>query len=334
MLTLVDSRKEKIEAQNEFEKKLRAAWGRRESRKVTWRSGDGKPGNATMNIAHNGSYWFVSNKPHDGQNTKRYWNSVGRYQAGRPLQISVEINIATESDSESVAGFFAKDTLTGMVCLMHNGKIGGGKKGVGKNAFLAWSKAKPVDVFDKTGNARRGIVITHLSSSTIGDDIGRFLENVDQFKQAVRNGEAGTPTSPETDLTYDSEFSGIKKGERSREIEYLTRHGEIVDALEQWRRNQSPLTAGEKTFNTQLIDLGVCNAKNQLREVYEVKTNMARQTLYTAIGQVVVHASADVRRFIVLPTGAALPADVQRALFVLNIGELRFKMTASKVFIL
>ena len=94
------------------------------------------------------------------------------------------------------------------------------------------------------------------------------------------------------------------------------------------------MTAGEKIFNTQLIDLGVCNAKNQLREVYEVKTNLSRQTLYTAIGQVVVHARADVRRFIVLPTGAALPADVQEALSALNIAELRFEMTNAKVFIL
>ena len=38
-------------------------------------------------------------------------------------------------------------------------------------------------------------------------------------------------------MTFGSEFFGIKNGEPSQEIEYLTRHGEIVDALEQWRRN-------------------------------------------------------------------------------------------------
>lgn len=334
MLMLLDGEKEKVEVQSQFERNLRAAWGGRESRKVSWKSGNGKPGQATMDIAHNQSYWFVSNEPHDGQNTKRYWNSFGRYQTGRPLQITVEINIATESDSKNVSGFFARDVITGIVCLMHDGGVGGGKKGVGKNAFLDWSKAKSVEVLEQFGNTRHGIVITHLSSKTIGEDIARFIEKVDQFKQAVRNGIARRLPAPKTNLTYDSEFAGIKKGARSQEIEYLTRHGEIVDALKAWREKQAPFAASERTFNNQLIDLGVCNAKNQILEIYEVKTNLVRQTLYTAIGQLVVHAGADARRFIVLPSGAALPVDVQRALSILNIGALRFTMTSEKVFIL
>ncbi len=336
MLILLENKKEKIAAQKLFEDNLRHAWSERELRKVTWRSSSENPGNAMVNIAHNGKYWFFSNKPHAEQNTARYWNSVGRYQEGKSLQIIVELNIPTESNSKMVAGFFARDSITGELCLMHDGGVGGGQKGIGKSAFLSWSRAKLVPVFNSENEVREGIIVTSLESHALGQNIGRFLETVDGFKQAVRSGTVSTDAeivTEELQGSYDREFSGLKKGQRTIEIEYLTRHGDIVHELMRWRSEKHGLQNGEEIFNTTYIDLGVIGAKKQLAEVYEVKTNLMRQTLYTAIGQILVHGNHAMRRFIVLPVGDPLPDDVLRALATCGIELLRFELNSESVII-
>ena len=49
--------------------------------------------------------------------------------------IVVEINIPVIPDGR-VGGVFVRQTSTGKIYLMHHGKIGGGRKGIGKTAFL------------------------------------------------------------------------------------------------------------------------------------------------------------------------------------------------------
>jgi hypothetical protein len=83
----------------------------------------------------------------------RYWNGFGIYAADRSSQtVALQINVPTDTNSATVAGFFAEEADTGDIFLMHSGKIGGGRRGIGKSAFLTWSMAKIVDV-KSPGNA-------------------------------------------------------------------------------------------------------------------------------------------------------------------------------------
>ena len=86
----------------------------------------------------------------------------------------------------------------------------------------------------------------------------------------------------------------------------------------------------------QYIDLGVFNGSNQLIELYDVKTNAERQTLYTAIGQIIVHraGNAPIASFIVLPAGLQVPPDVGKALKTMAITVLRFAIKGDDVFIM
>ncbi|MGO8366669.1 hypothetical protein, partial [Rhizobium johnstonii] len=79
--------------------------------------------------------------------------------------------------------------------------------------------------------------------------------------------------------------------------------------------------------NSPKIDLLV-HKDGRLLEIYEVKTGIARQTLYTAIGQLAVHAAGRDRvvRSIVLPDGQDLPEDIDQALRKLSIGKLAFRV--------
>ena len=68
----------------------------------------------------------------------RYWNAfgTGHPYAGDTLHITCEICIPLSGVNRRIAGAFGEGQ-DGTVYLLHSGKIGGGKEGVGKNAFLA-----------------------------------------------------------------------------------------------------------------------------------------------------------------------------------------------------
>lgn len=333
MLRLLESKREKIAAQAELIQYLHAVWKERERRLVVWR-----PDSREMDIVHNNEYWFVSVSPNRDQNTARYWNSIGSYHENGNLQIAVEINIPIASNERMVSGFFAKDDTTGIIYLMHDGGVGGGRKGVGKTAFLAWSGEKPIPASDSQGEVRLGIVVTPIKPRVIDSHIARFAQKVLDFKQAVKNGEITDDViTTESQCSYDDyyrEFSGKKKGERSKEFEYISRHGDIVDALYQWRSRRSG--RGERIIKNAYMDLGIA-VSNKLTEIYEVKTNTDRQTLYTAIGQILVHDAVgtdSIQRYIVIPCNGSMPHDVERALKRFQIKVLHFELTDIAVRIL
>lgn len=67
----------------------------------------------------------------------RYWNIFGIQDppTHKSLSITVEINVPVEGKDRRVAAFFAKDPR-GLVYVVHSGKIGGGRTGIGKEGFL------------------------------------------------------------------------------------------------------------------------------------------------------------------------------------------------------
>jgi hypothetical protein len=329
MLALVESRNAKIDAQRRLTACLERAWGSRETRVVVWR-----PASIQMPITHNGRYWFGSLDPNQDESTPKYWNPFGRYHQSGNLQIAVEINIPTGSNSRRIAGFFAKDIETDVVYLMHDGGVGGGRQGVGRDPFLAWSSAKPEPVVDSHRALRLGIVVAPVDSRTTAGDIARFIRLVVDFKQAVSDDETVSDHARAAQRTfkdYYDEFAGRKRRRRVREVEYISRHGDIVRALCNWRQHTAK--AHERIVKNAYIDLGI-EIRGVLTELYEVKTNCDRQTLYSAIGQVVVHGefqSGTSQRFLVLPSGEQISDDIDRALTRAGISVIRFELDDDEI---
>lgn len=325
MLKLVEDRAGKIAAQQSFTKFLQTAWRLREQRRVVWR-----PSARNLDIAHDREFWFSPVRPHGDQKQPRYWNSFGTYQPEGNLQIAVEINIPTETNAWTISGFIARDEQSGMQYLMHDGGVGGGRPGIGRDAFLAWSGAQLVQVENREQRVRQGIIVTPIRQKDIGEHVARFVRLVSAFKQAAVNGELASPQATEAQRTYAAyfkEFSGRKKGRRKQEFDYISRHGDIVDALSKWRGG----VAGNSVsvVKNAYIDLGIASSKNELIELYEVKTNTDRQSLYTAIGQLIVHGASgakDIKRFLVVPHDGSLPQDVTRSLKSLGIKVLRYQI--------
>jgi len=289
----------------------------------------------TIYSAGKGRLWGSFGGLADDKSTPRYWNAFGAYDPDRRSQtIVVEINIALNSNSARVGGFFAEDVETGEVFLMHTGKVGGGQPGVGKTGFLISSKAHLTEVLEEDGSGvRTGILISKIDAVDVSGRIWKFVQDVDQFKQRVRAGELGTPQFKHQEEEFDKykkEFSGKKRGAHGGVFEYETFHGDVVQKL--YEERVSRCKPNESVHNNILIDLYV-KRDGALSEVYEVKTYVDRQVLYTAIGQLATHSvekRGSAQRILVLPQKAKIPNDIAHSLSELGIRLRRYRISGSR----
>jgi hypothetical protein len=263
----------------------------------------------------------------------RQWNSFGIYDSDRKTQfIAVEINIPLRSNSRRFAGFFARDLQTGRTYLLHDGSIGGGTEGVSRANFLIWHGSRPVDVQVPGQKPREGVVIGDIGSSSFASRLSSYVNSVQSFKDGVKSGEISQKQIKQAAKDwsdYSDEASGRKRGKRRSELDYFSYHGDVVRGLRDARAKT--LKKGERIGNNKLIDLFVSKG-DRLCEVYEVKTSLDRQSLYTALGQVTTHSFAGpeiAKRFLVLPEGD-LPDGFDRSFDEFGVEVRRFRISGGK----
>lgn len=284
-----------------------------------------RPRGAELDIVGKGSdrLYFGTRMLRDMQ---KFWNAFGIFDPDRKSQeIAVEINFSL--GNRRTAGFFAEDAKGG-IFLMHNGGIGGGKKGVGPANFLAWLKPEPIAVETEDGKVKHGILIGKLGARNLADRIESFVQSVRSFKDAVERGELETSEFQRQAnrwRQYLKEFSGRKSGVLNVDLDYVSYHGDVVDALKPWVESRVP--SGVTITNSPLIDL-LAHKAGRLTAIYEVKTSTNRQALYAGIGQLVVHGArpAGVHRHLVVPYGESIASDIETALRQLDIAMIRFRI--------
>lgn len=332
LFTLLESKREIANAQRMLQASIRRDFTKRVVRNI------GFPGGTVFDVevSTNEKYWFWSEDSHDQETHPKRLNWLGLYKDSAGLEISVEINTPYEGRDDSIAGFFGRDSESGAVYLFHTGRIGGGTKGVGKTAFLAWTDQRPVRILDSEGKPRYGVLVMPVDGKAVTRPMLRYVQSIANFKSAVRSGEVKPAilAKKEQELQlYYSESSGCRKGSRSSEIDYVSRHGDVVDALNEWRR-QAKFPKGARIVKNVLIDLGVRQA-SELTELYEVKTSTSRSAVYGAIGQLLVHGVAErCQRFIVIPHSDDLAKDLERALQRLAINIIWYELDEDSVTIL
>jgi hypothetical protein len=135
----------------------------------------------------------------------------------------------------------------------------------------------------------------------------------------------------QTYAEYYDEPSGRRRRRSIDEVEYVVRHGEIVSAL--CRRRRQNEQSNERVVKNSLIDLGI-EVDGVLTELYEIKTNCRRQTLYTGIGQIVVHdksSGGECERYLVVPSTETISPDITRAIERANIYLLRYELRGDSI---
>jgi ribosomal protein L21 len=313
-LRLIERPSEKRAAQRQLHENLSGALANQGIKSIGYQGG-----NTSHRLYSNGvgTMWYAAAPPSRDSPVPRYWNSFGIYQPGAGSQtIIVETSVPLSANTASVAGFFARDVASGDVILMHSGKIGGGRPGVGKGNFFAWAAPSLVDVEAADGRIRSAVALGSVRGSDLADRIWRYVKQVAAFKEAAVAGELNTRefrSKAAVYKRYSKEFSGRKRGHRSAALDYVTYHNDVVD--EAARLRAAALSAGEQIVKTNLIDLGVLNGAS-LVELYEVKTSCDRQSLYAGIGQLITHSCGQTgcRLFLIIPADEPVPQDVKAAL--------------------
>lgn len=325
MLEMIEDQATKEHAQALLVSLVSRVWPNRQTRFVAWR-----PSSAELQIQHNDEYWFGSMEIGKDDGVHRHWNSFGIYDPDGNLGISVEINIPINDNTRRVSGFFARDQDSETIYLMHDGGVGGGRKGIGRDAFLQASSAKPLNVRTSTG-IRIGLIVAPLETRHFEAGVSSYLSKVIAFKAAVAG---GRPPQPVYDLPagmgygdYYREFSGEKSGGGER-FTYESRHGDIVHALVDWTTSQGVSGTPQKNV---LVDLAV-RYQGSLTAVFEVKSSTDRQSLYTAIGQLMVHSAKaeGVQRYLVIPSGK-IPEDIQGCLGALSIQVIFYRIEGRSI---
>jgi hypothetical protein len=128
-------------------------------------------------------------------NEIRYWNAFGKNKPreGSILSATAEINFPWEGIDRKIGGAFAEDAW-GNIFVIHRGKIGGGKKGVGKSLFEhnyrgVWSFMEDGDSITQVA------VIGALNSGRFALQIALFVKKIEKIKSTAA-------ISPQTEMNF------------------------------------------------------------------------------------------------------------------------------------
>ncbi|MXP72842.1 hypothetical protein [Pseudomonas aeruginosa] len=234
------------------------------------------------------------------------------------LELAVQLNFPKETYNRSVAGAFVRDP-NGEIFLAHRGKLTKGHAGLPKDLVLS-QFSTTINVQD--GKQRnRVILIEGLERPQMLTKLFEFADEARSVATRIAAGQVqrGNRKSSETVITgnqkqrkakgepmtllsaYVDEFSGETKSTQPvMSGTRVVKHGAIVSAL------YKALGGGGNLRKSQAIDLAAL--RNGSVDLFEVKTSASTQSIYTAVGQLLIHGEAikarlglKVRRYLVLP---------------------------------
>jgi hypothetical protein len=292
----------------------------------------GHPGGSFRNSVYYSTDLWFSTKKVTGQEVPRHWNGfgLGKREGGHQI-IVVEINPPIAGLTRMVSGLFARDDETRKYYLLHRGRIGGGRKGIGKESFKDWYRGSSMKVYESNGTGDEAILIGPLGTGRLVTPLRTFVREVAQFKDEVVSGSLSRqPSRDATDRAFTPESFGRRKGARSSCMDYESCHGLVVNELEKWSKTHGLVKNGVTT-NNQLIDLGI-RVNGRLVHIFEVKSAADVQSLYTGIGQLFMHSKGHkrVRKTLVLPRGECSNR-VKTILSKLNINLLEYSIQGDHV---
>ena len=223
----------------------------------------------------------------EGKSGKRYWNAFGIDEPipNKLSNIVCEINYPEEGINKRVAANWVKEGNDYL--LVHSGKIGGGRIGIGKNGFIQNYNGVFLEV-DNSDLPNEITVIGNLNDPNLAFQIKSFVEEVARIKQLlVRRVPSSRKHTPLEIIehSFNEEFVGTKEylGKKEK-ISSTANHGLVVNSLKNLISIKDKLVANDKQR-----DLYLYTDKGLIRTVFEIKTSLTSQTIFTAVGQLFVN---------------------------------------------
>ncbi len=259
-----------------------------------------------------------------GEHENKFWNGfgVGEPIEGRNNSLIGEINFPKEGNYRRIAGAFGIED-NGNILVLHRGKIGGGKPGIGKNYFTDNFRGDFVKAID--GNKETNFcLVGELNSNHFPRQVSIFINEIFRVKK-LEEGEKSLDFGYLNDFNYTKEHFGNSVTELNEPLVIDRTHGIVVNAL----ANELILKKF-KIGNDRNPDLFIYN-NSQITFLFEVKTSSSTQFLYSAVGQLLIYSipiKNQVRLVAVLPE--KLSRSVTNRLATLGIEVLYFHWNEDK----
>ena len=267
----------------------------------------------------------------EGNSGERYWNAfgIGKPKPNKLAYIICEINYPTSGINKRVAATWVKEA--GEYVLLHSGKIGGGRKGIGKISFQEKFAGSFVEspLEELSGKYTE---IGNLNNPNLPHQIKFFVEEVARIKDEIVNPTSSVAKNSIDPLeilktTYNEEFTGTKQyNGNSNKITSNCNHGLVVNGLKEALEDKQ-----YKIANDQARDLYIYNETPQITHVFEIKTSLNSQIIFTAIGQLLVNsARIEPLPKLVFVVPEKLNINLTKTLQKLNITQLVYTFKNNK----
>ncbi|MDQ1277021.1 MAG: hypothetical protein QG555_60 [Thermodesulfobacteriota bacterium] len=251
--------------------------------------------------------WFFPGKGEEN----RYWNVFGttRPKPAAVLSITCEINFPKEGTDRRIGGVFATDSK-GRIFVVHRGKLGGGRKGIGKALFERQYRGVWVDMEDGEEVASVAVVGL-LLSPRFTRQLANFVNKINIIKDM-----AGPPSAQLEmgfdDLRLREELLGMRHCELLRDMASECDHGLIIRDLAFALKE-----LGWKFGNDGLRDLMTVDKEGEITAVFQVQTNNLPKSVREGATELLVNSIHYLRppRLILAlpePLDAAMTAKLQR----------------------
>lgn len=263
---------------------------------------------------------WISKQEHNN----KFWNGfgVGRPIEGKNNSLNGEINFPYEGNNRRIAGAFGVED-NGKILVLHRGKIGGGRPGIGKKYFTDNFRGDFIKVIDGDRETEFCLV-GELNSKHFPRQVANFINEIYRIKN-IENGEAATDFDNLANFSYTDEHFGQSVTERNDPVIIERTHGIIVNALALELEGN-----GLKIGNDRNRDLFI-HKRKKITILFEIKTSSSTQCLYSAVGQLLIYSipiSKKAKLIAVLPD--KLNKTVAKRFSSLGISILYYKWNNDK----
>jgi len=129
----------------------------------------------------------------------RYWNAfgIGEPVDGGLIGETCEINFPLKGINRQISGAFAKDK-DGSIYVMHNGRIGGGRKGIGKSLFIE----NYMNGLSESIDGVKFVKIGKLGDPALPSNISNFVKEIQRIKNSSTK-IVVNPTEETVEIKYE-----------------------------------------------------------------------------------------------------------------------------------
>lgn len=331
-LEIITSKPEILKLHTALEKLMRKN-AEKKKRQLSFSSRGGGRRTEVSNFPDNNIWWvgFL------GKYKNKFINLFGTNpDFQRNNNILIQVNYQIEFKNFNDAAVWAKSP-TGKVYLLHSGKMGGGVKGISIENVDNIYAGRRCDAYHN-GKAKEYYIVCEITSPRAFNQVMSFVKEIERVKSILKSANETETVSVAKSTgkkllilkKYTPEHWGKRKAYFNKgKVESVTNHGEVVHTLKEILENEMGFNG--MCVNNKYIDLGL-EKKNKPIAIFEIKTSVRTQALYTAVGQLMLHAynsKTEPKKFIVMPDD--LDKEIEKDLKVLGITTIRFQITKNKI---